>query len=46
MTSVAVYISMATAFYNLNLSKDEFYRENNFADYYFHVVKAPQQVTG
>ncbi len=43
---IAVYISMATSYYNLNRSRDEFYRENNFADYYFHVVRAPEQVAG
>jgi len=42
---IAVYIGMTTAYFNLNESKDQFYREHNFADYYFHVVKAPQQVT-
>ncbi|MFZ5644723.1 MAG: ABC transporter permease [Bacillota bacterium] len=42
---ITVYISMTTSYYNLNRSKDEFYRENNFADYYFHVVRAPEQVT-
>ncbi len=41
---VAVSIGMATAYFNLNQSKEHFYREHNFADYYFHVVKAPQQV--
>lgn len=42
---IAVYIGMTTAYFNLNASKDQFYRDHNFADYYFHVVKAPQQVT-
>ncbi|TYO97445.1 hypothetical protein [Desulfallas thermosapovorans] len=42
---IAVYISMTTAYYNLNTAKDKFYQDNNFADYYFHVIKAPQQVT-
>jgi len=42
---VAVYIGMTTAYYNLNASKEKFYRDQNFADYYFQVVKAPQQVT-
>lgn len=42
---IAVYIAMTTAYFNLNESKENFYREHNFADYYFHVVKAPQQVT-
>ncbi len=41
---IAVYIAMNTAYYNLDRSKELFYRENNFADYYFHVVKAPQAV--
>jgi hypothetical protein len=42
---IAVYISMKPAFYNLNRSKDIFYNDNNFADYYFHVIKAPQGIT-
>jgi putative ABC transport system permease protein len=42
---IAVYISMTTSYYNLNRTRDEFYRENNFADYYFHVVRAPEQIT-
>lgn len=42
---IAVYIGMTTAYFNLNESKEHFYRDHNFADYYFHVVKAPQQVT-
>jgi len=41
---ITVYISMITSYYNLNISRDRFYMENNFADYYFHVVRAPQQV--
>lgn len=41
---ITVYMSMTTSYFNLNASKDRFYRENNFADYYFHVVRAPQQV--
>ncbi|MGI6453294.1 MAG: FtsX-like permease family protein [Syntrophomonadaceae bacterium] len=44
MVGVTVYISMSTAFYNLSQSKDTFYREHNFADYNFHVVKAPEVV--
>lgn len=43
---ITVYISMTTCYYNLNRSRDQFYRENNFADYYFHVVRAPEQVAG
>lgn len=41
---ISVYISMTTSYNNLTKSQDMFYRENNFADYYFYVVKAPQQV--
>jgi putative ABC transport system permease protein len=35
---------MNTAYYNLDHSQDVFYEENDFADYYFHVVRAPYQV--
>ncbi len=41
---VAVYITMTTAFYNLSRSQQIFYQEYDFADYYFHVVKAPAGV--
>lgn len=41
---ISVFISMATVYSNLSTSKDLFYRENNFADYYFHVVRAPQEI--
>ncbi|NPV26089.1 MAG: FtsX-like permease family protein [Firmicutes bacterium] len=44
MVGVIVNISMSTSYNNLKLSQDLFYQENNFADYYFHVVKAPQEV--
>lgn len=42
---ITVYIAMSTAYYNLNRSQAAFYAENDFADYYFHVVRAPQQIT-
>jgi len=42
---LSVYISMTTAYFNLDRSRELFYRENRFADYYFHVVRAPEQVT-
>ena len=42
---ISVYVSMATVYSNLSVSKDLFYQENNFADYYFHVVRAPQEIT-
>lgn len=41
---IVVFISMSTAYYNLERSKEVFYRENHFADYFFHVIKAPQSV--
>lgn len=42
---IAVYIGMSTAYYNLNRSQTLFYQENHFADYYFQVVRAPQEIT-
>ena len=42
---VSVYISMSTSYNNLYASRENFYQETNFADYFFHVVRAPQQVT-
>lgn len=44
MVGIMVYISMNTAYYNLSQSQSKFYQENNFADYYLQVVKAPEQV--
>ncbi len=44
IVGITVYISMGTVSYNMIHSKDIFYRENNFADYYFHVIKAPEGV--
>lgn len=41
---IMVYISMNTAYYNLSQSQSKFYKENNFADYYLQVVKAPEEV--
>ncbi len=46
MLGTAAYVSMSTAYYNLDRTKAVFYRETNFADYYFHVVRAPEEVTG
>ncbi|GBF35062.1 ABC-type antimicrobial peptide transport system [Desulfocucumis palustris] len=42
---ISVYIAMSTAYLNLERSKEQLYRNYNFADYYFHVIKAPEQVT-
>lgn len=44
MVGISVYISMTTAFYNLSKSRDMFYQDNDFADYFFHVVKAPEEI--
>ncbi len=45
MVGVVIFIAMNTAFYNLSRSQEEFYDDKNFADYYFHVVKAPLTIT-
>jgi putative ABC transport system permease protein len=44
MVGIIAYIAMSSSYYNLSQSQEKFYQENNFADYYFQVVKAPQQV--
>ncbi|MFX4261902.1 FtsX-like permease family protein [Pelotomaculum propionicicum] len=44
MLGITIYISMSTVSYNMLRSRDTFYREYNFADYYFHVIKAPEGV--
>ncbi|TEB12351.1 FtsX-like permease family protein [Pelotomaculum propionicicum] len=44
MLGITVYISMSTVSYNMIQSRDLFYREYNFADYYFQVIKAPEGV--
>ncbi|OPX86187.1 MAG: outer membrane-specific lipoprotein transporter subunit LolE [Pelotomaculum sp. PtaB.Bin104] len=44
VVGITVYIAMTTTYNNLTRSRDDFYRENNFADYYFYVVRAPEQV--
>lgn len=41
---ICVYIAVGTAYSNLSRSQESFYQENNFADYYFHVIRAPEQV--
>ncbi len=42
---VMVYNGMGTAFYNLSRSQQSFYQAENFADYYFQVVKAPVSIS-
>jgi len=44
MVGVTVYVSMTATCNNMTKSADWFYREYNFADYYFQVVKAPQSI--
>lgn len=44
MGGIIVYIAMSSSYYTLGQSRDTFYQENNFADYYFQVVKAPESV--
>jgi len=44
MGGIIVYVSMSSAYFNLGQARVDFYRENRFADYYFHVVKAPEGV--
>jgi len=41
---IALYVSMTTAFANLSYSQEEFYLENNFADHYFLLVRAPRDI--
>ena len=37
---------MSIVYYNMmNVSRELFYEKSNFADYYFHVVRAPRQIT-
>jgi putative ABC transport system permease protein len=44
MVGIITYVAMSTSYYNLSQSQEKFYRENNFADYNFQLVKAPEQV--
>lgn len=46
MIGICMYISVSTAYYNMINSQAHFYEETNFADYYFQVIRAPQQVVG
>ncbi len=41
---ICLYIGITTAFFNLSQSQHSFYQEHNFADYYFHVVRAPEPI--
>jgi putative ABC transport system permease protein len=42
---IALYIAMTTAYANLDRAQQDFYRQDNFADYYFQAVKAPEEIT-
>lgn len=42
MGGIIVYVSMSSSYYNLGQAREDFYRENNFAEYNFQVVKAPE----
>lgn len=44
MGGIVVYIAMSSAYFTLGESRDQFYADNNFADHYFQVVKAPENV--
>lgn len=44
MLGVSIYIGMSTAYLNLSRSRTEFYREYGLADYFFHVVSAPETI--
>ncbi|HZJ85357.1 MAG TPA: FtsX-like permease family protein, partial [Syntrophomonadaceae bacterium] len=41
---ILIYVTMSSTYYNLRNSQTDFYEATNFADYYYMVVKAPEQV--
>lgn len=41
---IMVYVGMSSTYYNLKNAQETFYKEANFADYYFSVVKAPERL--
>lgn len=41
---ISLYISFTTALFNLQESQHNFYTQNNFADHYFYVVRAPEPI--
>ncbi len=45
MGGILVYVSMSSSYYNLGQAREDFYKENHFADYYFQFVKSPDGVT-
>lgn len=45
MVGITVYTAMSTSYFNLSSTQQEYYQKNNFADYYFQVVRAPEGIT-
>ncbi|MDD3894709.1 MAG: FtsX-like permease family protein [Syntrophomonadaceae bacterium] len=41
---IMVYVGMSVSYQNLRSSQEDFYNKNHFADYYIHVVKAPDRI--
>ncbi len=41
---ISLYIGITTAFFNLSQSQHSFYQDNNFADHYFYIVRAPESI--
>lgn len=44
MGGILVYVSMSSSYYNLGQAREDFYRDNRFADYNFVFVKAPEGI--
>ncbi|WP_031516889.1 ABC transporter permease [Desulfofalx alkaliphila] len=44
MLGMTVFIAMVTTYHNLEATQDKYYKDNNFADHYFHVINAPQEI--
>lgn len=41
---IMLYIALSASYQNLRNSQEDFYQKNHFADYYFHIVKAPDKI--
>lgn len=44
MLGIIIFVTMSSTYYNLRNSQTNFYQVTNFADYYYQVVRAPEQV--
>lgn len=44
-TGIIAFVSMTAVSDNLIRSRDSFYRETDFADHFFHVVRAPEGIS-